>query len=83
VKKILLACLFSCQFILLFTSTLEQWGFRKDVRRTKKIWEQKNYDAGQDDNIRPWLTDFVNAVGEDLAKELLQGVGQVEQMEGI
>jgi hypothetical protein len=31
-----------------------------------------------DDTIREWLRDFVDDVGLDVARELLQGAGQVE-----
>ena len=64
--------------LLFLHSFLEQWGYRSDKRRTKEIWQQKGYDAGEDDNIRPWLADFVNSVGPELPEKLLEGVGQVQ-----
>ena len=63
--------------VLLFSFS-EQWGYRSDKRRTKEIWQQKGYDAGEDDNIRPWLADFVESVGPELPEKLLEGVGQVQ-----
>ena len=65
-----------------YPGTLEQWTFRNDGRsawtRSKEAYQGLAQRARKlDDSIRPWLQDFVEAHGEDLALRLLQGVGQV------
>jgi hypothetical protein len=61
-----------------YIGSWEQWGFRKDPRRTKHLYDQKTYNQGEEDHIRPWLHGFVNQVGLEMASLLLQGVGKVE-----
>jgi hypothetical protein len=64
-----------------YPGTLEQWTFRDDGRAWTRNQEAYTGLAKRarklDDSIRPWLQDFVNVHGEDLAHRLLQGVGQV------
>jgi hypothetical protein len=65
-----------------YPGTLEQWTFRNDGRsawtRNKEAYQGLAKRARQLDNsIRPWLQDFVQAHGEDLAHRLLDGVGRV------
>lgn len=63
-----------------YGGTWEQWSHRKDSRgtRTRENYEKMTYNGGTDDNIRPWLSYFVQNVGYSIAKDLLRGVGQVE-----
>jgi hypothetical protein len=62
-----------------YGGTWEQWSHRKDSRgiRTRENYDKMAYNKGTDDNIRPWLSHFVQHVGYAVAKDLLRGVGQV------
>jgi hypothetical protein len=69
-----------------YASTWEQWTARKkDARqttesngRTREAWERLLLlSRRKTDHIRSWLQDFVDVYGADLAKELLQGVGEL------
>jgi hypothetical protein len=65
-----------------YPGTLEQWTFRNDGRslwtRNKEAYQGLAKRAKKLDNsIRPWLQDFVQAHGKDLALRLFQGVGQL------
>jgi hypothetical protein len=64
-----------------YGGTWEQWSHRKDSRgtRTRENYDKMAYHKGTDDNIRPWLSQFVRHVGYAVAKDLLRGVGQVER----
>jgi hypothetical protein len=59
----------------------EVWSHRKDTRnkRTRENYEKLMYDQQSDDNIRPWLEDFVQSVGTWQAMALLKDVGKVPQ----
>jgi hypothetical protein len=63
-----------------YGGTWEQWSHRKDPRgkRTREAYDKMKYDKQTDDNIRPWLADFVNQVGYWTARDLLRGVGQIQ-----
>ena len=63
-----------------YGGTWEQWSHRRDSRgtRTKENYNKMAYeDGGVDDNIRPWLRQFVQRMGNVTAQELLRGVGQL------
>ena len=67
-----------------YANTWEQWAARKDARqttenngRTREAWEKlRLVSRHKTDHIRPWLQDFVDLYGADLAKALLHGVGE-------
>jgi hypothetical protein len=64
-----------------YTGTLEHYLFRQDGRnqRTQATYNERQYnDASENDSIRFWIQGFVNAVGHDLAQELLEGVGDIK-----
>jgi hypothetical protein len=69
-----------------YASTWEQWTARKqDARqttesngRTREAWEKLKFlSVRQTDHIRPWLQDFVNVYGADLAIYLLKGAREL------
>jgi hypothetical protein len=64
-----------------YGGTFPQWSFRRDARehtRKKAHYEQlQNISDGEDDNIRPWLQEFVAKVGYEMARALLDGVGEL------
>jgi hypothetical protein len=61
-----------------YVGSWEQWGYRNDTRRTKQAWlDMKAIANDYDDTILPWLKDFVDLLGMDKAKILLEGVGVV------
>lgn len=44
--------------------------------RSRESWEFQAEDQDEtDDNVRPWLSGFVETHGEETAKQLLQGAG--------
>mmetsp|Transcript_21796 Transcript_21796/g.43741 ORF Transcript_21796/g.43741 Transcript_21796/m.43741 type:complete len:479 (-) Transcript_21796:317-1753(-) len=55
-----------------YLGSWEAYNSRKDIRRTRKKFEEKgNVDFGSDDDIRPWLNTFIDLVGEEKAQNLL------------
>jgi len=63
-----------------YLGSWEAYSFRDDSRRggerSYEGWVFKAMDADEtDDNIRPWVSGFVETHGTDKAKELLQGSG--------
>lgn len=64
-----------------YLGSWESYSFRDDARRggerSHEQWEYKATTNGEfsDDNIRPWLRGFVETMGQDGAKELLQDAG--------
>jgi hypothetical protein len=64
-----------------YPGTLEQWTFRDDGRagaRTQEAYAGLAKRARKsDDSIRPWLQEFANVHGDELAHRLLDGVGNV------
>jgi len=57
-----------------YIGSWEAYSARKDSRRTKSMYDIKaNVDEGSDDDIRPWLKNFVHEFG-DYAKELTSKV---------
>ena len=63
-----------------YLGSWESYSFRDDSRRggerSRETWEFQAEDQDDtDDNIRPWLSGFVETHGPDKAKSLLQGVG--------
>jgi hypothetical protein len=65
-----------------YSGSWEQWDYRNDFRtkRKREFFEglRFNINEYQDDSIRPWLADFVGRNGHELARQLLQGAGQLE-----
>ena len=64
-----------------YAGSWEQWNFRNDFRpkRLRSNYDLLSFDdtTSQDDSIRPWLNNFVQSMGKNLAKELLRDVGRV------
>jgi len=67
-----------------YVGTWEQFTFRDDIRNhdgereaSEKFKSFQDLDNGDDDGVRPWLTEFVNDVGSETAAKLLEGVGDV------
>jgi hypothetical protein len=62
-----------------YTGTWKQWNYRNDFRPKKKRenFDTLYFDNDRDDTIRPWLNDFVNKNGKELARALLKGAGIV------
>ena len=70
------------QFFLInhYLGTWEQYSYRQDSRtgkeRSREMFAQaQKLDEGCDDEVRPWLQGFVQEVGINEAKRLLEGVG--------
>mmetsp|Transcript_15645 Transcript_15645/g.35222 ORF Transcript_15645/g.35222 Transcript_15645/m.35222 type:complete len:141 (-) Transcript_15645:179-601(-) len=56
-----------------YLGSWKSYNKRDDPRRTKKLYnEVGNVNDGTDDDIRPWLSSFVNEVGLEKAEELLE-----------
>jgi len=67
-----------------YLGTWEQYNFRDDVRkggnRSRKSYDQvKNVSVGEDDSIRSWIVGFVESKGQNVATDLLEGVGDVQR----
>jgi len=63
-----------------FVGSYEAYFFKDDPRRSAASWKALGFtrhDYGQDDELRPWIQSFVNFVGEEQAKYLLQDAGIV------
>jgi hypothetical protein len=64
-----------------YPGTLEQWTFRSDARnwtRTKDTYQGLSRRGRRvDDSIRPWLHDFCQTHGVEVARQLLDQVGQL------
>jgi hypothetical protein len=67
-----------------YGGTWEQWSFRQDARRNlenDRTWEAYTklqlFEDGETGHIRPWLSEFVQRNGQELASALLKGVGEV------
>jgi hypothetical protein len=67
-----------------YGGTWEQWSFRQDARRNlenDRTWEAYRklqlFEDGETGHIRPWLSEFVQRNGQELASALLKGVGEV------
>jgi hypothetical protein len=63
-----------------YLGSWEAYSFRDDARRggerSRETWEFQAEDQDEtDDNIRPWLSGFVETHGHKKAKFLLQGAG--------
>jgi len=51
----------------------ESYNSRNDIRRSKDKYEEKGtVDFGSDDDIRPWISSFVDLVGSEKALSLLE-----------
>ena len=63
-----------------YIGTLEEFSYRDDVREKRRDdqYQLLHFDIYQDDFIRPWLRHFVDNVGIDTAKVLLEGAGKLE-----
>jgi hypothetical protein len=65
-----------------YIGSYEQWMFRNDPRgiRTQAKYQhyQNDFNASLDDGMETWLEGFVKMVGHEMAKTLLQGLGQVQ-----
>mmetsp|Transcript_953 Transcript_953/g.1878 ORF Transcript_953/g.1878 Transcript_953/m.1878 type:complete len:485 (-) Transcript_953:498-1952(-) len=56
-----------------YLGSWDSYSSRDDSRRTKERYDQLgNVDYGDDNDIRPWIGKFVEVVGEESAKLLLQ-----------
>eukprot|EP00588_Corethron_pennatum_P005691 CAMPEP_0194296100 /NCGR_PEP_ID=MMETSP0169-20130528/55167_1 /TAXON_ID=218684 /ORGANISM="Corethron pennatum, Strain L29A3" /LENGTH=582 /DNA_ID=CAMNT_0039045461 /DNA_START=140 /DNA_END=1888 /DNA_ORIENTATION=+ len=56
-----------------YLGSWKSYNKRKDPRRNRKLYETLgSVDHGTDDDIRTWISSFVDAVGEELAGTLLQ-----------
>jgi hypothetical protein len=63
-----------------YAGSWEQWTYRNDFRTKRQREGFEKFlalDKYVDDTIRPWLADFVETHGNDLAKYLLEGVGSL------
>lgn len=62
-----------------YTGSWEQWNYRNDFRpkRERENFDKIFFQNDQDDSIRPWLDSFVSRYGQDLADDLLEGVGKL------
>ena len=63
-----------------YLGSWESYSFRDDSRRggerSRETWEFQAEDQDDtDDNVRPWLSGFVETHGVDKAQSLLKGVG--------
>ncbi|KAG7357844.1 hypothetical protein IV203_014431 [Nitzschia inconspicua] len=67
-----------------YIGSWEQWSFRSDPRqtRTKERYDKyKTLDVEHDDSITSWLDEFVQQVGIETAKVLLEGTGRVQNIQ--
>jgi hypothetical protein len=64
-----------------YTGSWEQWNYRSDFRpkRKRENFDKLYFDTENetDDSLRPWLKQFVDTHGPDLASRLLEGVGRL------
>ena len=71
-----------------YMGTPEQWFYRSNDKRgigyRRARYEDMNERFGirESDTIRPWLQNFVDAVGSAEASRLLEGVGKLEILPG-
>jgi hypothetical protein len=55
-----------------YLGSWERYSGRQDSRRNRANYEAKAFSQREvDDGVRPWLTGFVNAMGKDMAGQLL------------
>lgn len=70
-----------------YVGTFEQWSFRQDPRKTpngtrsREQFHLLSFDKNADDNIRPWLRGLIGELGFNRTRQLLQGVGQLPELE--
>jgi hypothetical protein len=64
----------------LYPGSWEQWDYCNNSRSKckRELFEGLWFDEYQDDSIRPWLGKFAGRNGNELARQLLQGPGQLE-----
>ena len=61
-----------------YLGTIDQYGARRDVRRSDEVYLQKaKQKKGVNFDIQPWLKVFVNKVGRERAQYLLKDAGKV------
>jgi hypothetical protein len=64
-----------------YLGSWEAYSFKNDARkgtlRNYDNWKAQAFDqgGGADDSVRPWISGFIDSVGEDAAKFLLQDAG--------
>ena len=67
-----------------YAGSFEQFSYRLDGRnsRTREVYNKRYYDNNSvaDDTATFWLREFVNHVGTETARILLEGVGVVEKL---
>ena len=63
-----------------YAGTFEQFSYRDDGRssRTMEKYKKLYFDFWYDDGAKFWLSCFVQTVGLRTAKDLLEGVGELE-----
>lgn len=64
-----------------YAGSWDSWNYRNDFRlkRQRQFFDLLHFDDEnrQDDSIRPWLRDFVEEQGKELATFLLEGAGKL------